>query len=119
MFYNLYTLKFKSIRETLKIASEVGIIVKPEQIIDVICQHKRDGTIIPIKIRLKDEDELYQEFVIKSYRVVYRPGQCMLPNEIPTMSHRWEFDCKIVVLSMERKIKLSYNAHEGLWRAGL
>ena len=36
--------------------------------IDVICQHKQDGNIIPLKIRLQDEDGEYQAFVVKSYR---------------------------------------------------
>ena len=27
-----------------------------QQSLDVICQHKKDGTIIPLKIRLQDED---------------------------------------------------------------
>ena len=28
--------------------------------LDVICQFKKDGTIIPLKIRLQDEDGEYQ-----------------------------------------------------------
>ena len=94
-------------------------MVKSEQTVDVICQHKQDGTIIPIKIRLKDEDEAYQEFVVKAYEVLSRPDQYKLPSQIMVAGHRWEFECKIVVLERERRIKLLYNACEGRWRAGL
>lgn len=94
-------------------------MVKSEQTVDVICQHKQDGTIIPIKIRLKDEDEVYQEFVVKAYKVLSHPGQYKLPSQIMTTSHRWAFECKIVVLEREIRIKLFYNACEGKWRVGL
>lgn len=30
--------------------------------LDVICQFKKDGTIIPLKIRLQDEDGEYQSY---------------------------------------------------------
>ena len=36
--------------------------------LDVICQFKKDGTIIPLKIRLQDEDGEYQSYMVKSYR---------------------------------------------------
>ena len=93
--------------------------MKPEQIIDVICQHKCDGTIMPIKLRFQDEDKLYQEYVVKSYKVTHRPGQYMLPSEIPTISNRWDFECIIIVFNVEKRIKLSYNTHEGLWKMSL
>ena len=94
-------------------------MVKSEQAVDVICQHKRDGTIIPIKIRLKDEDEVEHEFVVKAYRVLSHPVQHALPSQIMTTSHRWAFECKIVVLDRERRIKLFYNACDGHWSVGL
>ena len=94
-------------------------MVKSEQTVDVICQHKQDGTIIPIKIRLKDEDEVYHEFVVKSYRILSHPGQYKLPSQIMTTSHRWSFECKILVLEREIRVKLLYNACEGQWRIRL
>ena len=94
-------------------------MVKSEQTVDVICQHKQDGTIIPIKICLKDEDKVYHEFVVKAYKVLSHPGQYRLPNQIMTTSHRWTFECKIAVLEREIRIKLFYNACEGQWRIRL
>ena len=36
--------------------------------IDVMCTHTMDGKIIPMKIRLKDEDGMYQTFAVRAYR---------------------------------------------------
>ncbi len=97
----------------------MGSMVRSEQAVDVICQHKQDGSIIPIKIRLQDEDGVYQEFVVKAYRVLSHPGQYRLPSEVVTMGYRWTFECKINVLDRERRIKLFYNMSDGQWKAGL
>ena len=40
------------------------------QSVDVICQHCRDGTIIPMRVRLKDEEGMLQSYTIKGYRKV-------------------------------------------------
>lgn len=40
----------------------MGNVMGQNQFVDVICQHKTDGTIIPLRIRVKDEDGIYQEF---------------------------------------------------------
>ena len=36
--------------------------------IDLICQHTVEGEVIPLRIRLKDEDSELQEYTIKGYR---------------------------------------------------
>ena len=38
------------------------------QKIDVICQHTKEGDIIPLRIRLVDEDGMLQTYNIKSYK---------------------------------------------------
>lgn len=35
--------------------------------IDLICQHTMDGKIIPMRMRLRDEDGELQEYTIKGY----------------------------------------------------
>ncbi len=34
----------------------MGVIQEKYTLADVICQHKTDGSIIPLKIRITDED---------------------------------------------------------------
>lgn len=48
----------------------MSAIRKNYTLADVICQHKTDGTIIPLKIRIAGEDGEYQIFKIKSYKVL-------------------------------------------------
>lgn len=87
-----------------------------EMLADVICQHTRDQKIIPIKIRLQDEDKVFQEYRIKEYKCV-KPGMgtYQLPNEIFANATRWVFECKIEVFGTLRKIKLFYESKDNIW----
>lgn len=40
-------------------------VTNKNQFADVICQHKADGTIIPLRIRIKDEDGITTKHVGK------------------------------------------------------
>jgi hypothetical protein len=79
--------------------------------IDVICQHKQDGNIIPLKIRLQDEDGEYQAFVVKSYRLM-NVSKTIDPRRTPIVT----FQCKIQSFGRERLIGISYSFSEGLWK---
>lgn len=84
--------------------------------IDVICQHKADQTLIPLKIRLCDEDGEFQTFSIKSYKLLSSPGVHKLPNGITSTSHTWQFACKINCFGVEKSIRLFYNAYDNYWK---
>lgn len=92
------------------------MLLDKNQNIDVICQHKKDGSIAPMKVRLQDEDGEYQIFLIKAYKCLSRPGSFSMPNGISATSHTWQFECKIMVFNMETSIFLFYNAHDNFWR---
>ena len=55
----------------------MGAIQEKYTLADVICQHKTDGTIIPLKIRITDEDGEYQVYNIKSYKDVEKTVEAM------------------------------------------
>ena len=42
---------------------------------DVICLHTKDGNVVPLRIRVADEDGLLQAYSIKEYRDVSHQGQ--------------------------------------------
>lgn len=90
--------------------------VTDKQYIDVICQHKADRSIIPIKIRLRDEDGEFQTFVIKSYKVLCSPRDQGASGGIPSTSHTWKFLCKIACFGMEKSIRLFYNSYDNYWK---
>lgn len=64
-----------------------------EKRIDLICQHTMDGDIIPLKIRLKDEDGELQEYMVKGYRDLSEYG-------------KYCFECKITVFDTMKLIRI-------------
>ena len=46
----------------------MGTLTIDNKNIDMICRHMADGTIIPLKIRLLDDDGAYQEYKIRAYK---------------------------------------------------
>ena len=85
--------------------------------VDVICQHSKDGHIIPIKVRLVNEDGELQTFQIRGYR--HRSGgeKFVLPSGIPVAGRFvYEFECKIAVFGVEKQIYLIYNVYDNIWR---
>lgn len=83
--------------------------------IDVICQHTKDRQIIPIRIRLSDEDGMIQTYNIKSYKDVSSHGGYRLPNGINGRNYIWTFECKILVMDTLRRIKLYYHSGDNVW----
>ena len=85
------------------------------QKIDVICQHTKEGEIIPMRIRLVDEDGMLQTYNIKSYKDVTIHGSYNMPNSIRVTSQTWTFECKILVMDTLRRIKLFYDSRDNFW----
>ena len=54
--------------------------------VDVICQHTKEGKLIPIKLRLQDDEEEFQTYVVKAYKNLSHIGSYIMPNEITATS---------------------------------
>lgn len=72
--------------------------------VEVIVQYTKDGTIIPLRIKLEDEDGMTQVFNIKSYR------------EIRAFSGKHDFEVKVNILNMERIIRLFFDGKQWFLR---
>lgn len=94
----------------------MGAITEKDNRIDVICQHNRDRTIMPIKIRLTDEYGERQTYGIIGYKDLSANGDYMLPNGIAVRGHIRMFECRISVFGSIRLIRISYNSEENQWR---
>ena len=94
----------------------MGRIVEQDNKVDVICQHSRDGTIIPMKLRVADEDGAFQTYLIRSYKDITNYGEADNQKVATAINHIWTFDCVILVFGQERRIRLLYNSFENLWR---
>lgn len=83
--------------------------------VDVICQFSKEGQIIPLKIRIKDEDGEIHPYQIRAYKVLAMDGETVLPNGISANNHIWQFECKIAVFEMEKRIMLYFNSYDCKW----
>ena len=83
--------------------------------IDVICQHTRDGKIIPIKIRLQDDDGEFQVFRISSFRPVSEKGVHYLPGGVAVGNSIWCYECRFNVFNREKTAYRLYNISDGMW----
>ncbi len=84
--------------------------------LDVICQHSRDGTVIPLKIRLQDEEGQFQTFRIRGYRRMAPKGAYAASGGVYVTNEIQIFECRILVFGQERVVRLYYDAGKGSWR---
>ena len=82
--------------------------------IDMICQHNSDGSIIPIKIRMEDDDGMMQEYKVQAYKDLQYKGNTPDVSRIQS-SGVFPFDVKIESFGRERTLKLFYNSYEHTW----
>ncbi len=81
----------------------------------MICRHNADGTIMPIRFRLADDDGLMQEYKVKSYRNLSHKGAFEMPNGIIATSTIFPFECKIDCFGTEKRVFLYYSSLDHVW----
>ena len=89
--------------------------MKERKPIDAICQHSRDGDIIPIKIRLQDEDGVYQEYKIQRFRPLEVKAEQRTADGVYVSSMVQVYECRIIVFQREKTILLYYRKGDGIW----
>ncbi|MCR5718933.1 MAG: hypothetical protein K6F84_00050 [Lachnospiraceae bacterium] len=87
--------------------------------VDVICQHKADGDIIPIKFRFMNEDKEYETYKICGYRRLSGPGTYTTPDGLLVSGTTFIFECLVIVLDNKRKVRLYFERNNCKWRLGL
>lgn len=95
----------------------MGVIPDCTKPVDVICQMNRDGSMFPIKIRLKDEDGQEQTYVIRGYRELgNKSGIYAMPNGFTASANQYRnYECKIVCFDREVILHIFYNSTENIW----
>lgn len=89
-----------------------------ENFITVICQHNPDGSVIPRRIRILDEDSEYQTYTIHAYKVLDSTGKVKLPSDVWVSSPVINYECKITVFGSEKRLRLMYRKFDGKWILG-
>ena len=86
--------------------------------VDMICQHKADGSIIPIKLRMTDDDGAYQEYKIHAYKDLSYKGSTF---DLPDVSSLHStgilpFECIVESFGCRRTLRLFYNSYDHTWK---
>lgn len=81
-----------------------------ENTIDVIVQYTKDGMVIPIRIKIQDEDGMYQTYSIRQFREKTITGDYTLPSGIKVTSNKNKvFEVKIVNFGQEKTLNLFFD----------
>ena len=83
--------------------------------VDLICCHGSEGEVIPIRLRVKDEDGQYQAFSIKEYYDLSHKGTRIMPDGVYVTDKTLIFACKIEVFGIVRRIHLYSNEPYLTW----
>ena len=87
--------------------------------VDVIAEFKSDGTIIPMRFRMMNEDGEYESFTIKAYKQVPKKGTYTTEDGVYICNEDLVFQCKVIVLNTERIIRLYFFKQRSSWRLGI
>lgn len=93
-----------------------GCLMPLDKFVDVICQYTKDGQLIPLRIKIKDEDGMYQTFTIKRYKELSHAGNHTTPYGTINHSLHWNFLCQVQVLNKLINIELFFNGNDHLWK---
>ena len=84
--------------------------------VDAICLHSKEGDIVPLRIRMADEDGLYQAYSIKEYRDLSHQGTREMPDGMYVSDNTLVFECKIIVFGHEKRVRLYNNPPNPEWK---
>ena len=87
--------------------------------VDVICQHNADGTIMPMRFRLMNEDGIYETYTIKGYRQILRKDVYTTPDGVLTDRREDVFECRVLVLDVYHTVRLYFNKITCKWRVAI
>ena len=83
--------------------------------VDVICQHSKDGELIPMRIRVRGENGEHQVYNIKEYQDLSHRGTRELPNGVFVSNNTFVFECRILVFGIHKSIRLYYEPGSTIW----
>ncbi len=98
--------------------TESGVYAMKTEIrtVDVICQHSRDGTISPMRVRVRDEEGEYQAYTIKGFNDISHQGTRELPDGVYVTDRTLVFECFISVFGRKKMVRLYYEPASTVWK---
>jgi hypothetical protein len=87
--------------------------------VDVICEYKSDGSMIPMRFRLMNEEGAYEVYTIKGYRILHKSESYITPDGVMVCSKDRVFECRVLILDMYRTVRLYFNADRSAWKIAI
>ena len=87
--------------------------------VDVICEHKSDGSVIPMRFRIVNDDGVFEAYTIKGYRQIFRKDVYTTPDGLTVCSMDKVFECRVVILDMYKTVRLYFNTNNLQWRIAI
>ncbi len=84
--------------------------------LDVYCLFRNDGIVLPIRVRMFDEDGERQDFAIHRYKLIDGAGGTCVPKAEVFRHGTVTFDCEIEVFGSRRVVRLLYTASDMRWK---
>ncbi len=84
--------------------------------LDVYCLFRNDGIVLPIRIRLFDDDGERQDFAVHRYKLIDGSGTACIPSSEIFQRGTVTFDCEIEVFGIRKVLRLLYTATDMQWR---
>ena len=80
------------------------ILRRVPQPVDVICQQNRDGTVIPLRVRLTDEEGATQTYTIKEYKDLSHQGTRTMPDGVYVTDRTFVYKCQVLAFGRFKMI---------------
>lgn len=89
--------------------------------IDVICEHKKDATIVPIKFQLTNDDGDQASYRIRAFKPVPNNHGCHTTMDgVYVIESTQIFECKVVIFGKEQLVRLYYEPSSGsTWKLSI
>ena len=84
--------------------------------VDVICQHNLDGSLIPLRVRVRGEEGELQTYKIQQYKDQSHRGTYENPDGVFVTNNTFVFECIISVFGQKRMIRLYYEPNSTIWK---
>lgn len=87
--------------------------------VDVICEHKADGSVIPLRFRIMNEEGEYEAFTIKGYRMIHVGEARTTADGVYICGRDRVFECRVIILNTYRTVRLYFSEDCVKWRLAI
>ena len=87
--------------------------------VDVICEHKSDGSVVPMRFRLMNEDGDLDAYTVKGYREIRNKTAYTTQDGIYVCGMDMVFECRIILDDTYRTVRLYFNKEKLRWKAAV